>query len=284
MFRQKIINYFIILLLIHIVYGCSSALKLESSYNKNEVKIDGVQTDWTNKLKSVKGENVVVGFQNDDNNLYVCLATSDRSEMMKVLLMGLTVWLKPDNSKDIIGIRYPLKREQEEIKELRKNVVNQQDNPEEGIQRILADQDELEIINKDGKTITSMSITGQSGFEAKIGYSMRQLVYELKIPLKNDDNGMVLNTGNKKEINIEFVTNELKMPVRNFRPDDEEKGNGANSDEDSDGSDDRKAKPGRSGGIGGRRGDNIGNHGNPDMWRNFKEQMKFDINLKLADK
>lgn len=272
-------KYLIILLSVIMIYGCSSTPMLESSYSNNGIKIDGEQSDWAGNIKNIKDKGVGVGFQNDKDNLYVCLVTSNRAEMMKILMMGMTVWLKPDNANYMIGIRYPLRHELGEVRDFGREENQdqpQQRGPEERINRLLANQTELEILNKDGKVLNTYPLSEQDGFEAKIGYSMDQLVYELKVPLQKTSNEYSFNAGLKDKINVGFETGKFSLDeIRNNRKEMQ-----GTPDEDGE-------EPEGMGGMGGRRegtGRMGGRRGNFGQRFNFAEQMKFDIDLKLADK
>lgn len=271
-------KYLIILFCIIMIYGCSSSTKLESTYNNNEIKIDGDQSDWANKIRNVKDEGVAVGFQNDKDNLYVCLVTANRAEMMKILMMGMTVWLKPENENDIIGIRYPLKHEPGEVKEYSKEEGQDQPmqrrNTGERITRMLENQTELQILDKDGNVLNTVPVNSSEGYEAKIGYSKEQLVYELKVPVKKNSDQYAFNTGSNDEIKVGFETGNFEMDqFRNNR--EEMKGTPPEGGE----------RPEGMGGLGGRKGGGRlkGNRQGNGPRFNFAQQMKFDVDLKLAN-
>src|ERR1017187_5418554 len=132
------------------VYGCSSIQEVTSSRNNNEIVVDGNQQDWGNIFTSVKDENVAVAFKNDNENLYICFITSDNREIVKILSSGLTIWLYPSDSKDIIGIEYPVRKSSEDFR----SVVNDKgDNMEPSdingrIQKLLKVQNELIIVDE----------------------------------------------------------------------------------------------------------------------------------------
>jgi hypothetical protein len=170
------------------VYGCSSVPEVTSTRNNNEIVVDGNQNDWGTQFTSVKDENVAVSFKNDDENLYICFITSDNRKIVKILSSGLTIWLYPSDSKDVIGIQYPVRKSSEDFRSVVNNKGENVDaNDINGrIQKLLKVQNELIIVDENNIGVFSSSPDVDKGFKAKIGYTMNQLVYELKIPLTNN--------------------------------------------------------------------------------------------------
>ena len=80
------------ILFIPLINGCSSAINIQSTSNDKQIVVDGNQQDW-GSLSFIKNENIGFGFRNDKDNLYLCVVTSDRTKIRKIL-SGLTVWLK----------------------------------------------------------------------------------------------------------------------------------------------------------------------------------------------
>jgi uncharacterized membrane protein YgcG len=166
--------------------GCSSAPEVTSSRNNNEIVVDGSQKDWNGVFTPVKDQNVAVSFKNDNDNLYVCFITSDNQKIVRILSMGLTVWLTPSESQNKIGIQYPVKKTFEELRMIRGANNESQGDINQRIQNLLSSQTELIIVNNNNIAVYSGNPDDEKGFHAKIGYSMNQLVYELKIPLANN--------------------------------------------------------------------------------------------------
>jgi len=231
------------LLLLLTFSGCSSVPEVASIPNHNDITIDGNQQDWGTSFIPVKNENVAVAFRNDGENLYVCLITSDNQKIVKILSMGLTVWLYPSDSKDAIGIQYPVKKTFEEMRVARQDNTTNPEDVNGRIQHLLSVQNELIIVDENNIGIYSSSPETDKGFKAKIGYSMNQMVYELKVPLKGnkDFSQVVLNAKSDDNIGVTFETGK----AQNIK-----------------GGDDQGGESG-SGGGGGRRGGGggMGGHG-----------------------
>ena len=238
------------------IYGCSSIPEVTSSRNNNEIVVDGKQEDWGNTFTSIKDENVAVSFKNDDENLYICLITSDNRKIVKILSSGLTVWLYPSNSKDVIGIQYPVRKSSEDFR----SVVNDKGETMEPsdingrIQRLLKVQNELIIVDENNIGVFSSSPDVDKGFRAKIGYAMNQLVYELKVPLtKNKDFTQFIFKANPQDnIRVKFESGK----VQNKSMDNEQEGNSRGGNEGMGG---RRGRGGNSGGMG-RKGGASGNN------------------------
>jgi len=252
------------------IYGCSSVPEVTTSRNNNNIVVDGKQEDWWNTFTSIKDQNAAVAFRNDDENLYICFITSDNQKIVRILSFGLTVWLYPQDSKDVIGIKYPVKKSSEDFR----SVVNDRGETMDPsdingrIQKLLKVQSELIIVDENNIGVFSSSPDVDKGFKAKIGYAMNQLVYELKIPL----------TRNKEFTQFVFKAN----PQDNIRVKFEsEKVQIKSTDNDQEGS-----PQGNGGGMGGGghrgRGGNSGGKGKKDGNSGNNNQMDYEFKVKLS--
>jgi hypothetical protein len=239
------------------IYGCSSVPEVTSSRNNNEIVVDGKQEDWGNTFTSIKDQNAAVAFRNDDENLYICFITSDNQKIVRILSSGLTVWLYLSDSKDVIGIKYPVRKSSEDFR----SVVNEKGESMESsdingrIQKLLKVQNELIIVDENNIGVFSSSPDVSKGFRAKIGYAMNQLVYELKIPLtKNKDfTQFVFKANPQDNIRVKFESEK----VQNKNIDNEQEGNTRGGNEGMGG---RRGRGGNSGGMGNKKGGTSGNN------------------------
>ena len=225
------------------VYGCSSVPEITSTRNNNEIIVDGKHQDWGNTFTSIKDQNTAVSFRNDDENLYICFITSDNQKIVKILSAGLTIWLFPQDSKDVIGIKYPVRKLPEDFRSVvnDKNEIMDPSDVNGRIQRLLKVQNELIIVDENNIGVFSSSPDVDKGFRAKIGYAMNQLVFELKIPLtKNIDfTQFVFKASPQDNIRVKFESE--KVQNKNSK-------------------DDQEGSPPGIGGMGGHRGRG-GNYG-----------------------
>jgi hypothetical protein len=238
------------LLILMGISGCSSVPEVTSTPNKNEIIVDGKQQDWGNTFTSIKDQSAAVSFRNDNENLYICFITSDNMKIVKILSSGLTVWLYPSDSKDVIGIQYPVRKP---LGELRSAANDKSENIDPSdingrIQRLLTVQNELIIVDENNIGVFSSSPDVDKGFRAKIGYNMNQLVYELKIPLTNnkDFTQFVFKAGPLDNIKVKFESGKLEgKGIDNDR-----EGNPIGGNEGMGG---RRGRGGMPGGLGNRR-------------------------------
>ena len=222
--------------------GCSSTIELTSTPMANRINIDGNASDWGTNLKYLSDEHVAVGISNYNDYLYLCLTTNDMSKVMPMFAGGFTVWIENEsNDENTIGIKYPMH-----------NIVNESRimiNPGEFrrgdrgmmIDKMIKNQNEIRILNKDKFPVTVISTSDSSGLKARLGFNDDRFVYELRVPLKIDEvDKYGLNAMNGDKLLVKFET---ERPERdNFNGEGREGG---------------MRPPGGMGGFpgGGRRGD-----------------------------
>ncbi len=190
-----------------LIAGCSSSIELTSLPVPDNIKINGDATDWGTSLKYLSDEKAAVGISNDNNYFYLCLTTSDMSKVMPMFAGGFTVWLENENNGDaVIGVKYPLHN----ILNESRIMVNPGEFREKGggmmLSKMIKNQDEIRILNKDNYPLTVISTSDSSGLKAAIGYQNDQFVYELRVPLKiNDQNkyGIDAKPGDKLLVKLE---------------------------------------------------------------------------------
>ena len=249
-------------------YGCSSVPEVISSRNNNEIVVDGNQQDWGNKFTSVKDENVAVSFKNDDENLYVCFITSDNRKIVKILSSGMTVWLYPSDSKDVIGIQYPVRKSPEDYRSVVNDKGENMDQMDINgrIQKLLKVQNELIIVDDNNIGVFSSSPDVEKGFRAKIGYTMNQLVYELKIPLTNNKEftQFVFKAKPQDNIRVKFESGKMQSKVSDNDQEEGSRGTGE--------------------GMGGRRGrgGNLGGSGNRKGTSGNNNPIDYEFKVKLT--
>jgi len=268
-------NFFLIpafLSIIFILGGCSAGVEMNSSYYDKEIKIDGDPSDWNNEIQPIKDKKFSIGFKNDDKFLYICLTTNDRSKIMLMTRAGFIVWFEPENgSKNAFGIRYPLSLDQSEPQPL--SQMNREGMPGENMDKIinkmLIEQNEFQVINKEKFPLTEFPILSNEGIDVKLGYHSNQFVYELKIPLaKNSQFPFAIDALPGEKVKVKFETEEVKF--ENTR------GNGNMPEGEM-----RQPR----GGAGGRRGGSGGNGGMRQGMGgrgNSFEPIDYTVELKLG--
>jgi hypothetical protein len=268
--RTKIIGCYLITAFFPLLfsYGCSSVPEVVSSRNNNNITIDGKQGDWGNSFIPVKDENVAVGFRNDEQNLYICFITSDNQKIVKIMSSGLTIWLYPSNSKDVIGIEYPVKKTSEEMYLARKDNNSNSEDINDRLQHLLSIQNELIIVDENNIGIYSALPDAEKGFKAKIGFSMNQFVYELKVPLtgNKDFTQLLLKANPGDNIKVKFESGKME----NIRTNNNEQGT-------------ESGEGGRHG-MGGGRGSGMGRGGNRNSGNSGRNTspLNYEFKVKLA--
>ena len=99
--------------------------KLDSEWRDREIKIDGDDREWDESRFHIDNEGIVASVMNDEEFLYLCIYTKEKSLSQKILRQGLTLWLnsKAKQDKDL-GIRYPLPKHPAEVREdLKKDII-----------------------------------------------------------------------------------------------------------------------------------------------------------------
>ena len=255
------------------VIGCGSSELVVSDLAEN-ITVDGNHEDWNGKLKFFEDEKVAIGFQNDQENLYFCLVTSDRQTAMKIMLLGLTVWFEPENDDQEIGLQYPIKMENVSLRSIMGMMGNKsgKNDFDITINTIMQSQGEFSLIDGDDEIVYSSPVGSNDGYELKVSGTNQQFVYEAKLPIGNNGSAQFpINIFPDEKIEIEIETGKIDMSEMMGRGGMQPgmgmgKGGGMSG--------------GGPGGGGGMRGDGKG--GRAGGGSTFMEQLSLDIELKLA--
>jgi hypothetical protein len=159
--------------------GCSSSLKLSSTWQQGDIVIDGSSMEWQRGLYYDKESDIVYGIRNDDDYVYLCLKTQNRTTQMQIMKAGFTVWFDANDGNDhSFGIRYPLARQD----------VHSEFGPESDDEQMHSTIEqallELEIVGAQKEDVQRFSTLDVLGIQAKIGRSQETLAYELRVPLR----------------------------------------------------------------------------------------------------
>lgn len=194
--------------------GCSSTEMMLSNSTESKITVDGNQNDWNGKLKYFEDKRAAIGFQNDDDNLYFCLVSSDKSSVMKIMSMGLTVWFEPESGEQVLGLQYPKQMDKVGPQNLMGKNRNQNGSNdfETTINTMMQNQGEFLIVDEEEEIIYASPIGSNDGYEIKIGAVNQQFVYEAKIPIGNNNHAQIpINVFPDEKFTIEFETGEIDM-------------------------------------------------------------------------
>jgi hypothetical protein len=188
MFTKKLKSniYLLFIPLILIFIFCYSDTEITSKWKNIDITIDGKNTEW-GEGTLLKDVNISINACNDSDFVYLCLSSSDKSLLPKILRGGLTIWFDPTESDaETFGIRFPLgAKENEQQNNFSRDTTNQH----KKIEDLLASLTEFDIVGKDDEVVERLSLLQAKGIELKIGYDDKNnIVYELKVPLKSSAN------------------------------------------------------------------------------------------------
>jgi len=194
--------------------GCSSSELMLSNATTSKIVVDGNQHEWDGKLKYFKDAQAAIGFQNDEDNLYFCLITSNKSSVMKMMTLGLTVWFEPENGEQIIGLQYPKRMDRSDSEsKMGKNRNHENSSDfEMTIDAMMQNQRDFFLIDEDEEILYASPIGSNDGFEIKVGVVNQQFIYEAKIPIGNNSQAqMPINVFPDEKITIRFETGGIDL-------------------------------------------------------------------------
>ena len=192
-----------------LVMGCGDQ-EFNSHWSNGNIKIDGNQEDWGNKIIFFKDENIGIGIQNDSNNVYICLVTSNRAHIIRALRNGLTIWIDPQNKNRTYGIKYPIGMSNDMMFNYPQNQNGDYQDMGSMMKKYESSLNEFELVNKDGELLSAIPVKNDYGIELKVNIIRDQLVYELKIPLDHSINkGFFVNTTPGSHIRLGFEEGKL---------------------------------------------------------------------------
>jgi hypothetical protein len=175
--------------------GCSSTVLVKSSWEQNQIKIDGNDSDWKDRTFYLSDQSAILGVRNDSSFLYLFLKFTDKDKIRQVMRPGFTVWFDPEGGDDkVFGIRYPIGRmagepfamgEDSESKENQSSDKQSEKEDRSFDFNNFADQmaTEFEIVHDEDANPERMSIMDAKGIELKTKRSRDEFLYEMKIPL-----------------------------------------------------------------------------------------------------
>jgi hypothetical protein len=274
---DKILVFISVILFGFIISGCSSSEKLISTWQNHEIKIDGDPSEWKNTLHAIPDQKAFVGFRNDDKFLYLCLTTNDRAKVGQMLRDGFITWFEPESGNyQPFGISFPqpnIFTDQQQFKPSSQGVEHEsspQENPENFMDKMIIQQTQLEIVNKDKYPLIALPLMNKEGIQAKLSVKDNYFVYELKVPLAvGNDYSYPAGVTPGNTIKIRFETEKMEMSKSESKPQGERS-------PDSESGQMPRGRGGRGGGIhsGGRSGGRGMNNSDP---LNYSCELKLEI-------
>lgn len=211
---MKKISVFIFTTFLILFAGCGDE-EINSVWNQSFITIDGNQSDWEGKLHYLSDQQSVVGIANDNDYLYLCLATNDTAKMFQFFSTGFTVWIESKNSDEKIGVQYPMRSGDMRRMMRPRNTQTEAERPDAIVRlnEFKAQQNEIGIVNEDNFPLTVYPLTNELGLNVDLGVQMGLLVYEMKIALDKDlYGGHNLKSGPGDELTIGFESGDFRRP------------------------------------------------------------------------
>lgn len=166
--------------------GCTSMLLVKSSWNDNQIVIDGKDSDWGDTMFYIPDAQMTAGVRNDSNFMYIIVKTSNRQQSFQMLGLGLTVWFDPSGGTgQKLGIHFPLGRT-DGANYTRQEPSNAENPDSSEIQNSgFTDmtQNEFEILGVNENGPMRLTIADAKGIELQLSNSQNGLIYEMKVPL-----------------------------------------------------------------------------------------------------
>jgi len=192
--------------------GCSSSMKLPSTWRQGDIVIDGNGNEWQRGLFYDKESGIVYSVRNDDEYLYFLMKTQDRTIQQQMMRAGFTIWFDAQDGKDhTFGIRYPMPRQK----------AQKESQPESDEEQSHSAYEpsllELEIVGPQKEDVQRFSILDIPGIRVKISRLQETLTYELRVPLRKTSTtpfAIGVTNGNRIGIGLEtekFKSDKIKM-------------------------------------------------------------------------
>lgn len=206
----------IIAALLPAILSCNNS-SIESKWLDRDIVIDGNYDDWEGELLVSEEKGASLGFFNDDQDLYLCLVSSDRSVLMRALKAGFLVQFDGGRKNGKIGIRYPVGGK---IFSPEVSSPGQKGEGKGNMGKLVAEQSDLFLILNDRPRLFNLTELYKDGISVKIGQYKGQLVYEMQIPLhKSDARPYAIDVRAGKPVRTEFELGKMERPeVEGRRP------------------------------------------------------------------
>jgi hypothetical protein len=198
--KSRILFYWFLFLTFALFFGCSSE-KFISKWSSNKILIDGNDNDWKNETKFYKDEDILVGVENDDKNLYVLFETTDKSKQMQIMHRGFIVWLdNAGGTSQVLGIKFPIGMKGLFYPGADMKDLEQRFSPKE-----------LEIYSKQNESWTKMGVGRAKGISTAIAFRNNKLVYEMSISLYKRKGDLYSLNPEGDKVGIGFQTGEFEI-------------------------------------------------------------------------
>lgn len=166
--------------------GCSSSLKVNSQWRDRDIAIDGNHQEWSGGMTFFEDDNISLGFFNDAEYLYISMITANPNIQRQFMTMGFTLWFDPNGGKNrTFGIKFPVGMWETGLllrgRGQRPDLTSLRENFEKSLANI-------ELIVPGEEEPLRMRVSEATGIEIKLGDIEEGLTYEIRVPLRQDEN------------------------------------------------------------------------------------------------
>lgn len=272
--------------------GCNEP-RLKSKWRDREITIDGIDSEWEDcRLYYDEDTRTSLGVYNDEEYLYLGFSTGDRMLQRKIIGQGLYTWFNPKGNTDKkVGILFPTGMMgkfipgRDDWDERTGDGEDSGKNGRHGGASILLRESlgmsspdmEIHIPDKDYENNILLEEIGGFGLDAQFKHHGGRLVYELKIPLiENDLMPDIVVAAKSGQIGIGFMTKKFdRRKMRGKFGGRERSGRGGHRDGGMSGPGGRGGGMGGSGGRGGGKGGGLAGSGKKGAGRGgMKDQFR----------
>jgi hypothetical protein len=194
---EKIISKTLIVLTLIYFSSCRSSRNIVSmdqhgNWQKNIITVNGNDDEWEKPLKyNDRTEKLNYSITNDNNNVYICLKTSNNFLQFKILESGLMVYLNNNGQKrESAGIYFPMGHKSDTKEQGIFNPIGSGKSPVQNPD--LSAKKEMLSKQKEYSLFGFAKSDGRYGYETqnedeiiiRVGFNeFQELVYEASVPL-----------------------------------------------------------------------------------------------------
>lgn len=194
--------------------GCRTA-QFQSAWRDGEISVDALYRDWTGNLAYLDEPSMFIGFRNDGEDLYLLVKTVDSRSQMKVMRLGLTLYIEPvKHPKKSWAIRFPVGLKRPGIP-LYGAEGPGKPTPEDRahFQEMLGRMELLGPgVDRRVETAPLQPVGADYGIRAAIRDTSEVIVYELKIPLSGSEQQPYAAWARPGEkIRLRFETGDIRV-------------------------------------------------------------------------
>ncbi len=184
-----------------------------SNWLNRQIVVDGKADDWKGAQFFLEEEQLLLGFLNDQDFLYISFIAESPSSLAQIMMGGLTVWIDPKGGKEKNwGVKYPLGAGQGRMPFGRRFGPPEEEKQKEEMPAEFLKELEILKSNKEEPERMTLLQAKEQGLEVLATIERDFMVYELKIPLKpTEKNRLAIGVGPGQKIGIGFETFGFRM-------------------------------------------------------------------------